>query len=55
MAMASRNRYNYQTRLFFLIVVFTWILTFAFFMLQFTREKEYKVETLNQQPHQKGL
>lgn len=57
MAMASRNRYNYQTRLFFLIVVFTWILTFAFFMLQFTREKEYKVETLNQQlqVYNKGL
>ena len=55
--MASRNRYNYQTRLFFLIVVFTWILTFAFFMLQFTREKEYKVETLNQQlqVYNKGL
>lgn len=49
MAMASRSSYNYQTRLFLLIVVFTWVLTFAFFMLQYTREKEYKVDTLNAQ------
>ncbi len=42
-----KTKFNYQTRLFFLIIVFTWILTFAFFTLQYTREKEYKVETLN--------
>ena len=42
-----KTKYNYQTRLFFLIIVFTWILTFAFFTLQYTREKEYKVDTLN--------
>ena len=47
--MASRNSINYQTRLFLLIVVFTWVLTFAFFMLQYTREKEYKADTLNAQ------
>lgn len=47
--MASKISYNYQTRLFLLIVVFTWVLTFAFFMLQYTREKEYKVDTLNAQ------
>lgn len=47
--MASRNSFNYQTRLFLLIVVFTWVLTFAFFMLQYTREKEYKADTLNAQ------
>ena len=45
--MASKIKFNYQTRLFFLVVVFTCILTFAFFMLQYTREKEFKVETLN--------
>ncbi|MDD2961775.1 MAG: ATP-binding protein [Muribaculaceae bacterium] len=38
---------NYQTRLFFLIIIFTWILTFSFFTIQYTREREYKVETLN--------
>lgn len=42
-----KTKFNYQTRLFFLIIVFTWILTFAFFILQYTREKGYKVETLN--------
>ena len=42
-----KTKFNYQTRLFFLIIVFTWILTFAFFTLQYTREKEYKVDTLN--------
>ena len=47
--MASRNSINYQTRLFLLIVMFTWVLTFAFFMLQYTREKEYKADTLNAQ------
>lgn len=44
---ALKTKFNYQTRLFFLIIVFTWILTFAFFMLQYTREKEYKVDTIN--------
>lgn len=38
---------SYQTRLFWLISCFTWILTFAFFVLQYTREKEFKIETLN--------
>lgn len=47
--MASKSNYNYQTRLFLLIVVFTWVLTFAFFVLQYTREREYKVNTLNAQ------
>ena len=47
--MASRSRIDYQTRLFLLIVVFTWVLAFAFFMLQYTREREYKVNTLNAQ------
>ena len=42
-----KTKFNYQTRLFFLIIVFTWILTFAFFTLQYTREKEYKVDTIN--------
>ena len=42
-----KTKFNYQTRLFFLIIVFTWILTFAFFMLQYTREREYKVDVLN--------
>ena len=40
---------GYQSRLFLLISCFTWILTFAFFVLQYTREKEYKFESLNSQ------
>lgn len=38
---------RYQTGLFLLITCFTWIITLAFFVLQFTREKEYKIENLN--------
>lgn len=48
MALEKSNN-SYQTRLFLLISCFTWILTFAFFVLQYTREKEYKIETLNAQ------
>lgn len=40
---------GYQTRLFLLISCFTWILTFAFFVLQYTREKEFKIENLDSQ------
>lgn len=47
--MVSKNNFSYQNRLFFLIAIFTWILTFAFFMLQYSREKEYKVNTLDSQ------
>lgn len=47
--MDSRSKRNYRSRIFMLIVVFTWILTFAFFVLQYSREKEYKVSVLNTQ------
>lgn len=50
MVMASKKiRRGYQSRLFWLISCFTWILTFAFFVLQYTREKVFKVENLNSQ------
>lgn len=50
MAMVSKKKKrSYQTRLFLLISCFTWILTFAFFVLQYTREKEYKIESLDSQ------
>lgn len=50
MAMVSKKTNSgYQTRLFLLISCFTWILTFAFFVLQYTREKEYKIESLDSQ------
>lgn len=44
----KKNR-GYQTRLFVVISCFTWILTFAFFVLLFTREKVLKIENLNSQ------
>ena len=41
------HRVSYQTRLFFIIIVFTWVLTFSFFTLQYSREREYKIENVN--------
>ena len=41
------HRVSYQTRLFFIIIVFTWVLTFSFFALQYSREREYKIENVN--------
>lgn len=50
MVMASKKtNSSYQIRLFWLISCFTWVLTFAFFVLQYTREKEYKIESLDSQ------
>ncbi len=45
--MGSRRIINVQTRLFLLIVFFTWTLTLAFFMLQYTRESEFKVMSID--------
>lgn len=47
--MDSKSKRNYRSRVFILIVVFTWVLSFAFFVLQYSREKEYKVQVLNTQ------
>ena len=47
--MALKNNFSYQNRLFFLIVAFTWTLALSFFILQYSREKEYKVNTLDSQ------
>jgi two-component system OmpR family sensor kinase len=47
MAMASNNEFNYQTRMFFILAIFTWVLTFAFFIIQYTREREYKYESMH--------
>ncbi len=45
--MGSRRIINVQTRLFMLIVLFTWTLTLAFFTLQYTREREFKVMSID--------
>lgn len=42
-----RKSIKYQNRIFLIITVFIWILTFSFFIIQFTREKEYKINLLN--------
>lgn len=47
MDMDSRRGISVQTRLFLLIVVFTWTLAFAFFALQYSREREYKIQLLD--------
>ncbi|MEG2598976.1 MAG: ATP-binding protein [Muribaculaceae bacterium] len=48
MAMALKNNTsNYQLRLFFLIIIFTWIMAFVSVTVQYTREREYRVETIN--------
>lgn len=45
--MDLRRTTNYQTRIFLLVSLFSWIITFAFLVLQITREREYKVGMLN--------
>ena len=39
---------RYQKRLFLLIIVFTWVLALSVFVIQYVREKEYKVNLLNE-------
>ncbi len=46
MAMVLKRTINYQNRLFIAILVFTWIITFTFCIVQYSREKEYKVEVI---------
>lgn len=45
--MDSRRLINVQTRLFLMIVFFTWILTAIFFALQYSRERDYKIASLD--------
>ena len=47
MAMALRIRFNYRTKLFFIVNVFFWLLVVAFITIQYTREREYKVSMLD--------
>lgn len=43
----NRRIYSYQTRLFFIINVFFWLLVFVFVTLQYSREREYKASNLD--------
>ena len=47
MGMDLRRTINYQTRIFLLVCLFSWIITFAFLTIQITREREYKVGLLD--------
>ena len=49
MAMALKIRFNYRTKLFFIVNVFFWLLVVAFITIQYTREREYKVSILDAQ------
>lgn len=46
---SEKKSRGYQNRIFWIISIFTWILTFAFFVLQYTREKEFKIGLLESQ------
>lgn len=45
--MALRNNRNYKTRIFMMIMVFTWIVAFSLFSIFYYREKEFKAESLD--------
>lgn len=45
--MDLKRTINYQTRIFLLVCLFSWIITFAFLIMQISREHEYKVELIN--------
>lgn len=45
--MASEHTNNYRKRLFAVFAIFTWVITIAFFAVQYTREREYKIDLLN--------
>jgi len=42
-----RMSVSVQTRMFLLIVLFTWVLTAAFFVMQYARERDFKVQLLD--------
>ena len=45
--MASKKRFSYKAKLFSVVNVFFWILVFVFVSIQYSREREYKVELLD--------
>lgn len=45
--MALKKTFSYQTRMFFIVNVFLWILFFVFVTIQYSREREYQVEKLD--------
>ena len=47
MGMVLKKAFNYRTKLFFLVNIFFWILVLTFVIVQYSREREYKVELLD--------
>lgn len=45
--MALKKSINYKTRIFLLIMVFTWIVAFVLFGIFYFREKEFKAESMD--------
>ena len=45
--MASKKTFSYKTKLFWVVNVFFWLLVFVFVSIQYSREREYKVELLD--------
>ena len=51
MGMVLKKAFNYRTKLFFLVNIFFWILVLTFVIVQYSREREYKVELLDSRLH----
>lgn len=47
MGMVLKKAFNYRTKLFFLVNIFFWILVLTFVIVQYSRERKYKVELLD--------
>lgn len=44
---ASKKKFSYKNKLFLIVNIFFWMLVFVFVTIQYSREKEYKVELLD--------
>lgn len=49
MDMALTRNFNYKTRIFALIMIFTWLVAFVIFGVFYFREKEFKAEMIDSQ------
>lgn len=45
--MGLKKTFSYKTKLFFIINVFFWMLVFVFVTIQYSREREFKIELLD--------
>ena len=47
MAMVLKKIFSYRTKLILLVNVFFWLLVFVFVTIQYSREREFRVELLD--------